>query len=153
VWLITCGSAEDNAMGARLTLRGPRGVIRFTQEVIDKASLNRLLVPYQSPFPSPIQSSLLLTLIMPRTANTYTVHFEPIRNGPGEFTTAKEKFNLQRFVKKRGSRVSPYPSFVDVYQRSKHCVADADMFEDLQLVDFVDANKRWMSRWISLGNI
>jgi hypothetical protein len=86
---------------------------------------------------------------MPRTTNTYTVPFEPIRNSPGEFATAKEKFNLQRFVKKRGSRVSPYLSFVDVYQRSECCVADADMFEDLQLADFVEANKRWTSRWIS----
>ena len=45
--LITCWSAEDDAMGARLTLRGPRGVIRITWEVIDKAGLNQLLVPYQ----------------------------------------------------------------------------------------------------------
>jgi hypothetical protein len=81
---------------------------------------------------------------MPCAANTYTVPFDPIRNGPGEFATTKERFNLQRFVKKRGSRTTPYPSFVDVYQRSECCVADADTFEDLQLADFVDANKRWM---------
>jgi hypothetical protein len=80
---------------------------------------------------------------MPRTDNTYTVPFEPIRNGPGEFATAKEKFNCQWFVNKRGSRVSPYPSFVDVYQRSTHCVADANMFEDVYLADFVEANKRY----------
>jgi hypothetical protein len=86
---------------------------------------------------------------MPHTTNTYTVPFDPIRNGPGEFAAAKEKFNLQRFVKKRGSRASPYPSFVGVYQRSERCVADADMFEDLYLADFVEANKRWMSCWIS----
>jgi hypothetical protein len=86
---------------------------------------------------------------MPCTANTYTVPFNPIRNGPGEFTTAKEKFNLQQFIKKRGSRVSPYPSFVDVYQRSECCVVDADTFKDLQMADFVEASKRWMSRWIS----
>jgi hypothetical protein len=47
VSLITCWSADDDAMGARLTLRGPRGVIRITREVIDKAGLNRLLDPYQ----------------------------------------------------------------------------------------------------------
>jgi hypothetical protein len=47
VSLITCWSAEDDAMGAQLTLRGPRVVIRITQEVIDKAGLNRLLDPYQ----------------------------------------------------------------------------------------------------------
>jgi hypothetical protein len=47
VSLITCWSAKDNAMGAQLVLRGPRGVIRITREVIDKAGLNRLLVPYQ----------------------------------------------------------------------------------------------------------
>jgi hypothetical protein len=80
---------------------------------------------------------------MPRTANTYTVPFEPICNSPGEFATAKEKFNLQRFVKKRGSRVTPYPSFVDVYRRSERCVADGDTFKDLQLADFVEANKRY----------
>jgi hypothetical protein len=80
---------------------------------------------------------------MPRTSNTYTVPFKPVRNSPGEFTTAKERFNLQRFIKKRGSKVTPYPSFVDVYQRSKCCVADGDTFEDLQLADFVEANKRY----------
>jgi hypothetical protein len=80
---------------------------------------------------------------MPRTNNTYTVLFEPVRNGPGEFATAKEKFNCHRCVKRRGSRVSPYPSFVDVYQKSKHCVVDAGTFEDLYLADFVDANKRY----------
>jgi hypothetical protein len=47
VSLITCWSAEVDAVGARLTLCGPRGVIRITREVIDKAGLNRLLVPYQ----------------------------------------------------------------------------------------------------------
>jgi hypothetical protein len=147
--LITCWLAEDNAVGARVTLRGLRGVIRITQGVIGEVGLNRLLDPHQSLFLSPIQLSLLLSTTMPRTTNTYTVPFKPIRNGPGEFATAKEKFSLQRFVKKRGSRTSPYPSFVDVYQRSERCVADADMFEDLQLADFVEANKRWMSRWIS----
>jgi hypothetical protein len=147
--LITCGLAEDDAVGTQLTLRRLRGVICIMREVIDKVGLNRLLVPHQSPFPFSIQSSLLFSTTMPRTANTYTVPFEPICNGPGEFATAKERFNFQWFVKKRGSRVTPYLSFVDVYQRSKRCVADADSFEDLQLADFVDANKRWMSRWIS----
>ena len=47
VSLITCCSAKDDAVGARLTLCGPRGVIRITREVIDKAGLNRLLDPYQ----------------------------------------------------------------------------------------------------------
>jgi hypothetical protein len=47
VSLITCWSAVDDAMGARLTLRGPRVVIRIIREVIDKAGLNRLLDPYQ----------------------------------------------------------------------------------------------------------
>jgi hypothetical protein len=47
VSLITCRSADDDAVGARLTLCGPRGVIRITREVIDKAGLNRLLDPYQ----------------------------------------------------------------------------------------------------------
>jgi hypothetical protein len=126
-----------------------RGVIRITQEVIDKAGLNRLLVPHQSPFLSPIQSSLLSSTTMPCTANTYTVPFDPIRNGPGEFATAKEKFNLQRFVKKRGSRFPPIRLLWMSTSRSECCVVDADTFEDLQLADFVDANKRWMSRWIS----
>jgi hypothetical protein len=47
VLLITCWSADGDAVGARLTLRGPRGVICITREVIDKAGLNRLLDPYQ----------------------------------------------------------------------------------------------------------
>jgi hypothetical protein len=143
VSLITCCSAKDDAVGDWLTLRGLGYVIRIMQEVIDKVGLNRLLVPHQSPFPFPIQSSLLLSTIMPRTCNIYTVPFEPIHNGPGEFAMAKEKFNLQRFVKKRGSRTSPYPSFVDIYQQSECCVVDANTFEDLQLADFVDANKRY----------
>jgi hypothetical protein len=47
VSLITCWSANVDAVGARLTLCGPRGVIRIMREVIDKAGLNQLLVPYQ----------------------------------------------------------------------------------------------------------
>jgi hypothetical protein len=37
VLLITCCSAKDNAVGTRVVLRRPRGVIRITQGVIDKA--------------------------------------------------------------------------------------------------------------------
>ena len=80
---------------------------------------------------------------MPRVDNTYVIPFEPVRDGPGEFTYGQARFNLQRFVKKRGSRTDPYPSFVNVYQRSERCVAESDTFEDLQLQDFVEANKRW----------
>jgi hypothetical protein len=47
VSLITCWSADDDAVGARSMLRGLRGVIRITREVIDKVGLNRLLDPYQ----------------------------------------------------------------------------------------------------------
>jgi hypothetical protein len=47
VSLITCCSADVDAVGARVVVRGPRGVIRITREVIDKAGLNRLLDPYQ----------------------------------------------------------------------------------------------------------
>jgi hypothetical protein len=47
VSLITCCSADVDAVGARVVVRGPRGVIRITWEVIDKAGLNRLLDPYQ----------------------------------------------------------------------------------------------------------
>jgi hypothetical protein len=47
VLLITYGSTEDDAVCAWLVLCGPRGVICITREVIDKAGLNRLLVPYQ----------------------------------------------------------------------------------------------------------
>jgi hypothetical protein len=80
---------------------------------------------------------------MPHTAATYTIPFDPVHNGPGEFTTAKETFNCQWFVHKRGSRVSPYPSFVNIYQWSDHCVVEGDTFEDLFLANFIDANKRW----------
>jgi hypothetical protein len=47
VSLITCCSADVDAVGARVVVRGPRGVIRITRVVIDKAGLNRLLDPYQ----------------------------------------------------------------------------------------------------------
>jgi hypothetical protein len=47
VSLITCWSADVDAVGAQLTFRGPRGVVHITREVIDKAGLNRLLDPYQ----------------------------------------------------------------------------------------------------------
>jgi hypothetical protein len=75
--------------------------------------------------------------------NTYTIPFDPVGNSKGEFTTAKESFNCQQFQHKRGSRVSLYPAFVDVYRRSEQCVADGDTFEDLMLADMVEANKRW----------
>ena len=80
---------------------------------------------------------------MPRVDNTYVIPFEPVRNGPGEFSYAKDCFNIQQFVKKRGLKTAPYPSFVNVYQRSEHCSVESDTFEDLQLHDFVEANKRW----------
>jgi hypothetical protein len=47
VSLITCYSADVDAVGARVVVRGPRGVIRIMREVIDKAGLNRLLDPHQ----------------------------------------------------------------------------------------------------------
>jgi hypothetical protein len=47
VSLITCCSADVDAVGVRVVVHGPRGVIRITREVIDKAGLNRLLDPYQ----------------------------------------------------------------------------------------------------------
>jgi hypothetical protein len=47
VLLITCCSADVDAVGARVVVRGPRVVIRITREVIDKAGLNRLLDPHQ----------------------------------------------------------------------------------------------------------
>jgi hypothetical protein len=45
--LITCCLAKDDAVGARVVLRGPKGVICIMREVIDKAGLNQLLVPFQ----------------------------------------------------------------------------------------------------------
>jgi hypothetical protein len=74
--------------------------------------------------------------------NTYTILFDPVSNTKGEFATAKESFNRQQFQHKRGSRVSPYPAFVDIYKRSERCVADGDTFEDLMLEDMVEVNKR-----------
>jgi hypothetical protein len=68
VSLITCWSADVDAVGAWLTLCRPRGVIRITREVIDKAGLNRLLDPHQSLFLSPINhhsSPQLLCLVPP----------------------------------------------------------------------------------------
>ena len=141
VSLITSCSAKDNAMGARVVLRGLRGVSRITWVGVDKVGFNWLLVPYQHPLLSPNHLSSSPP-IMPRVDNTYVIPFEPVRDGPGEFAYGWARFNLQRFVK-RGSRTDPYPSFVNVYQRSERCVAESDTFEDLQLHDFVEANKRW----------
>jgi hypothetical protein len=75
--------------------------------------------------------------------NTYTIPFDPVGNSEGEFATAKESFNRQRFQYWRGSRVSPYPTFTSIYQWSERCVADGDTFKDLMLADMVEANKRW----------
>jgi hypothetical protein len=47
VSLITCWSADVDAVGARVVVRWPRGVIHIMWEVIDKAGLNQLLDPYQ----------------------------------------------------------------------------------------------------------
>jgi hypothetical protein len=59
--LITCGSADVDAMGARLVLHGPRGVIRITREVIDKAGLEPAVSP------SPITVPLFHPIIFPHT--------------------------------------------------------------------------------------
>ena len=143
MWLITCCSADDDAVGARVVLRRPRGVSHITQVGVDKVGFNQLLVPYQHPLPSTNHLLSSPPIIMPRVNNTYVIPFEPVRNGPGEFSYAKDHFNIQRFVKKRGLRTTPYPSFVDVYQRSERCSVESDTFEDLQLHNFVEANKRW----------
>ena len=143
VLLITYCSADDDAVGAQVVLHGPRGVSHIMRVGVDKAGFNRLLVPYQHPLLSANHLSSSLPISMPRTNNTYVVPFEPVRDGPGEFAYGRARFNFQRFMKKRGSRVDPYPSFVDVYQRSERCVVESDTFEDLQLHDFVEANKRW----------
>ena len=141
--LITCCSAKDDAVGAQVVLRGPRGVNRIMWVGVDKAGFNRLLVPYQHPLLSPNHLSSSQPISMPRVNNTYVVPFEPIHNSPGEFSFTKDHFNVQQFVKKRGSKTTPYPSFVNVYQRSKRCSVESNTFEDLQLHDFVEANKRW----------
>jgi hypothetical protein len=89
--------------------------------VIDKAGFNQLFIPHQSPLFSLNQSSLFLTtstMSPSHPSNTYTIPFDPICNSPGEYATAQEKFNHQQFEKKRGSRVTLYPSFDGVYQRS-----------------------------------
>jgi hypothetical protein len=119
---------------------GREGVIRITRGVIDKAGLNRLLVPHQSPL---LSSQPIAFLPMPVIRNTYSVPFDPINNSEGEYATAKMSFNRQKFRTKRGSAISSYPSFADVYKRSERIVADGDTFEDLMLDDMVQANKRW----------
>ena len=143
VSLMICCSADDDAVGAWVVLRGLRGVSRITWVGVDKAGFNRLLVPYQHPLFSPNHLSSSPPISMPRINNTYVVPFEPVHDSPGEFAYGRARFNLQRFVKKRGSRTDPYPPFVNVYQRSERCSVESDRFEDLQLHDFVEANKRW----------
>ena len=119
VSLITCCLAKDDAVGARVVLHGLRGVSRITRVGVDKVGFNWLLVPYQHPLLSPNHLSSSPHISMPRTNSTYVVPFNPVRDGPGEFAYGRAQFNLQRFVKKRGSRTDPYPSFVTVYQRSE----------------------------------
>ena len=80
---------------------------------------------------------------MPHFTSTYTIPFDPVHNGLGELATAQETFNHQRFVHKRGSRTSPYPSFVNIYQRSEQTFVEANPFDNLYLDDFVQANKRY----------
>jgi hypothetical protein len=80
---------------------------------------------------------------MPAIRSTYIVPFDPVHNSKGEFNTAKLSYNRQKFRTKRGSSVTSYPSFAEVYTRSERAVADADPFDDLMLDDFVQANKRW----------
>ena len=131
VSLITCCSADDDAVGARVVFRRLRGVSRITRVGVDKAGFNRLLVPYQHPLLSTKHLSFSPQLTIPRVDNTYVVPFKPVCNGPGEFAFAKTRFNLQRFMKKRGSRTTPYPSFVNIYQRSKCCVAESNTLSRL----------------------
>ena len=85
VSLIVCGSANDDAVGARVVLRGPRGVSCITRVGVDKAGFNLLLAPYQHPLLSPNHLSSSLPISMPRVDNTYVIPFEPVRDGPGEF--------------------------------------------------------------------
>ena len=75
-------------------------------------------------------------------SNTYTIPFNPIGNSEGGYCTAEEQYNHHCFVYKRGSRVTPYPEFAQVYTGSERCIIKADAFNDLYLMDFVDANKR-----------
>ena len=42
VSLIVYGPADGNAVGARVVLRGPRGVSRITRVGVDKAGFNQL---------------------------------------------------------------------------------------------------------------
>ena len=143
VSLIVLWLGRSDAVGARRMLCGPRGVSHIMRVGVDKAGFNRLLVPHQHPLFSTKHLPSSPPINMPRVDNTYVISFEPVRDGPGEFAYGRARFNLQRIVKKRGSRIDPYPSFVNVYQRSERCVAESDTFEDLQLHDFVEANKRW----------
>ena len=46
VSLITCCSADDDAVGTRVMFHGLKGVSRITRVGVDKAGFNRLLVPY-----------------------------------------------------------------------------------------------------------
>ena len=93
--LFTCCSAKDDAVGARVVLRGPRGVSRIMWVGVDKAGFNWLLVPYQHPLLPTNHLSSSPPIVMPRVTNTFVVPFEPVRDGPGEFSYAKDRFNVQ----------------------------------------------------------
>jgi hypothetical protein len=57
------------------------------------------------------------------------------------------------FCQEEGFKVPLYPAFVDVYKRSDHHVVDSELFKDLFLADFVEANKRQEIVFGAFGSI
>jgi hypothetical protein len=135
VSLITCCSAKDDAEGAQWVLHGPRGVIRIMQEVIDKAGLNRLLVPYQPPFlSSPPHNSYHKQCLEPSVTHTLfplilsVTRGEPSCLPPNAITGASS-------VSKGGRPSIHIPTPLFVYHRSVISCPGDNMFEDLYLND------------------
>ena len=89
---------------------------------------------------------------MPAIRSSYIVPFSPALNSIGERASADERFNRHGFRYKRGSRASPYPSSEEVFKRSSRRMVDDDMFEDVYLLDLVDANKRY-GKWLGISYV
>ena len=132
VSLITCCSAEDDAVGARVVLCRLRGVSCITRVGVDKAGFNQLLVPYQHPLLSSPTHTYSTTPAIP---TSYIILFDPLGNPLGTILTAAQRYNQGFKCIKQGSAIAPYPNPATIYCQSALCNPENDMFEDIYLSD------------------
>jgi hypothetical protein len=101
-------------------------------EVIDKAGLNRLLVPYRSLF---LSSPPHIYSAMAPIHNSYLVPFDPLGAPGPTILTATQEYNKMFKHLKWGLAVTPYPDLATVYRQLVISNAGDDMFDDLYLGD------------------